>query len=157
MAARIQISKLIDVWHASRERDSAKNAEATSARLEGRMRELPAQTFVTARRPYQEHHGKFEDENFPSKECLQMKIEQLEDGELRTDSLTKLVSVKEAGDECSEDGILFDVGNRKVALRTSRAKIRVRALSTSEELRTRMQLVRGDQKQILGPLSVLKI
>ena len=67
-----------------------------------------------------------------------MKIEQLEDGELRTDSLTELVSVKEAGDECSEDSILFDVGNRKVALRTSRAKLRVRALSTSEELRTRM-------------------
>ena len=142
MQARIQISKLIDVWHASRERNSAKNAEATAARIEGRTRELPAQTFVTARRQYQELHGKFEDENFPSKECIQMKIEQLEDGELRTDSFTELVSVKEAGDECAEDSILFDVGNRKVALRTSRAKIRVRAPSTSEELRLRVQLMR---------------
>ena len=142
MAARIQIAKLIDVWHASRERNHAKNAEATTARIDGRQRELLAQTFVSARRLYQERHGKFEDEHFPSRECLQMKIEQLEDGELRTESLTELVSVKEVGDECSEDSILFDVGNRKVALRTSRAKIRVRAPATTEELRMRVQLMK---------------
>ena len=68
MAARVQISKLIDIWHASRERNQAKNAEATAARIEGRSRELPAQTYVSARSQYQELHGKFEDENFPSRE-----------------------------------------------------------------------------------------
>ena len=52
MASRVQISRLIDVWHAVRERNTARNAEATAARIEGRSRELPPQTFVSVRRQY---------------------------------------------------------------------------------------------------------
>ena len=141
MAARVQTSRLIDIWHAARERNAARNAEATAARIEGRQRELPAQTFVSVRRQFQELNGKYDDENFPSKEYIQNKIEQLEEGEIKTESLTEVVSVKEAGEECAEDSIMFDVGSRK-GVKATKAKIRVRPPTTTEELRMRIQLMK---------------
>ena len=142
MPARVQISKLIDLWHAARERNAARNAEATAARVEGRPRELSVHTYVSVRRQYQESHGKFEDVNFPSKEYVQGKIEQLEEGEIKTESLTEVVSVKEAGDECADEGLMFDMGSRKVAIKTTKSRVRVRPLSTTEELRMRLNLMK---------------
>ena len=86
--------------------------------------------------------GKVEDEQFPSKEYIQAKIEQLEEGELKTESLTEVVSVKEAGEDCTEDNILFDVGSRKVAIKAARAKVRVLAPTTTEQLRVRINLMK---------------
>ena len=142
MAARVQVAKLIDVWHAARERNAAKNAEATAARVEGRPRDSLAHSFVSVRRQYQETHGKFLDTHFPSKDYVQGKIEQLEEGEVKTESLTEIVSVKEAGDDCAEDGLMFDMGSRKVAIKTTRSRVRVRPPATTEELRLRYGLMK---------------
>ena len=50
MASRVQTSCLIDAWHAVRERNTARNADATAARIEGRSRELLPHIFVSVRR-----------------------------------------------------------------------------------------------------------
>ena len=87
MAIRVQVSRLIDVWHAARERNAARNAEATAARIEGRHREIPPQTFVSVRRQYQQSHGKLEDKGSFSKEFIQNKVVKIGEGELKAKSL----------------------------------------------------------------------
>ena len=58
---------------------------------------MPSNTYVSIRRQHQDLHGKLEDEEFPSREYVQSRIEQLEEGELKAESLTEVVNVREAG------------------------------------------------------------
>ncbi len=137
---KLLVSKLVGLWAAAQKRIAAKDSEEAAARAEGRTRVLAVQTYTAMRRAFEAVHGKYDDDDFPCRSWMQSRFEQLEDNDYRAESLTEVVSVREAGDENVETGLLFNPSSG--TMRPAAARIRVPPPSDSEGLRHRYRLMR---------------
>ena len=86
-------------------------------------------------------HGKRTDDEFPSKDNLQVRSEQAVEEEVRAESLNQVTSVADTGEEPADTGLMFSVGIPKVTLRTASGRVRVPAPTNTEQLRHRYRLV----------------
>ncbi len=141
MAVKVQISNLIEVWTAARARSEAKDKEDAAARAEGRARVLPVPTHVAMRRAHEKIHGKVTDAEFPCRFWIQTRAEQVEDHDFKAESLTDVVSVKEAGEENPETGLLFNPTTG--AVRSTQPRVKVQPPKDPEELRYRYRLMKA--------------
>ncbi len=132
METRVNVAMLVESWNAARDRiKRAADADA-EARAEGRPRELPKSANVSLRKTFENLHGERKDSLFPSAGYLSWRLEQLEEGDYRAESLSEVVSVEAAGDDAEDVGLTF---SKTGTLRVRRGKTRVPMPSTPEELR----------------------
>jgi hypothetical protein len=141
MAVRITIASLIGAWQAAKQRLKTAEETAAEARATGQLPNLPKPTVLSIRRSHEIEHGELDDREFPSKDYLAMRLDQMEDGDYRAESLTEVVSIHEAGDANVETSCNFQVTSTG-RIAATRLKVRVPPPSTPEELRATYRLMR---------------
>ncbi len=131
MPVRIDVAHLVEAWASARERVKRAADMEAEARAEGRPKELPRGTHLSMRRAYQSLHGEKRDGAFPSAAYLNWRLDQLEEGDLRAERLTEVVSVEAAGEDSDDIGLTLSKG--KLMMR--RGKTRVALPANPEALR----------------------
>jgi len=140
---RVLVAKLSEAWEAARQRASTTRKMDAEARVSGQARELLKGTHLALRRACARAHGPVEDRRCPGRAYLEMRLEQLDDGELEAEPLSKVTTVAleqesvatqpGAGVDVRKDGVLHVIkGKRTAPLPTGpeqfRAVMRVMAL-----------------------------
>ncbi len=131
MPVRIDVAHLVEAWTGARERVKRAADMESEARAEGRPKELLRGTHLSMRRAYQSLHGEKRDGAFPSAAYLNWRLDQLEEGDLRAERLTEVVSVEAAGEDSDDVGLTLSKG--KLLMR--RGKTRVAMPQNPEALR----------------------
>jgi len=137
---RVQVSALLIAWDACRDRITRRSALESEHRAAGRAPTLLRGDVLSLRRAYETVHGELIDEDAPGKGYIELKIENIHDGELVAENLTEVTSVAEEG-KTPVPGVGVDVRwDQVLQLKTGRHS--VAAPRSPEELRHRLQLMR---------------
>ena len=138
---RVLVSALLVSWDACRDRITRRTALESEARATGRAPSLLRGDILTLRRAYESIHGDLVDEDAPGKGYLELKIENLHDGEIVAESLTEVASVADEA-KTPVPGVGVDVRwDQVLQLKTGRHS--VVAPRSPEELRHRIQLMKA--------------
>jgi len=140
---RVTVAKLAEAWEASKQRATTARKLEAEARVTGQSREMLKGTHLSLRRACARVHGQVEDRRCPGRAYLEARLEQLDDGELEAELLSKVTTVAleqesvatgpGSGVDVRKDGLLQVVKGKRVAPLPSgpeqyRAVIRVMAL-----------------------------
>jgi len=140
---RVLVAKLSEAWEAARQRATTARKIDAEARASGQTRELLKGTHLALRRACARTHGVVEDRRCPGRAYLEMRLEQLDDGEIEAEPLSRVTTVAlelesvasqpGAGVDVRKDGVLHVIkGKRTAPLPTGpesfRAVMRVMAL-----------------------------
>jgi len=154
---RVLVSALLVTWDACRDRISRRTAMDSESRAAGRTPTLLRGDILALRRAYETVYGELVDDDAPGKGYLELKIENIHDGEIVAENLTEVTSVSDEA-KTPVPGIGVDVRwDQVLQLKTGRHS--VAAPRSPEELRRRIQLMKvlwgyislkGVAPQILG-------
>jgi len=140
---RVVVAKLAEAWEAARQRATTTRKMDAEARVSGQSREMLKGTHLALRRACARVHGQVEDRRCPGRAYLESRLEQLDDGELEAEPLSKVTTVAleqesvtstpGSGIDVRRDGLLHVVkGKRSAPLPTGpeqfRAVMRVMGL-----------------------------
>jgi len=140
---RVAVAKLAEAWEAAKQRSVTSRKIEAEARATGQSREMLKGTHLALRRACARVHGPVEDRRCPGRAYLEARLEQLDDGELEAELLSKVTTVAleqesvatsvGAGVDVRRDGLLHVVkGKRTAPLPTGaeqyRAVIKIMAL-----------------------------
>jgi len=124
-AERVTVAKLSEAWDAARQRSSTTRKLEAEARVTGQSREMLKGTHLALRRACARAHGHVEDRRCPGRAYLESRLEQLDDGELEAEPLSKVTTVAlelesvattaAAGVDVRRDGVLHVVKGKRVA------------------------------------------
>jgi len=125
IAARVTVAKLSEAWEASRQRASTTRKLEAEARVTGQTREMLKGTHLALRRACARAHGNVEDRRCPGRAYLENRLEQLDDGELEAEPLSKVTTVAieqetvsstvSSGVDVRRDGLLHVVKGKRTA------------------------------------------
>ena len=133
---RVNLARMIDAW------ETAKVRVEERARVESEQRasRLPvtvsATEHITLRRAYEAAHGRVEDKHFPADAALERRLAEVEQGDLKAESLKDMPSREES----IEDPI-GAVMDKDGALRLKKGIQQIALPSSSEELRRRVRML----------------
>ena len=99
---------------------------------------IPTSDYITLRNSYQAAHGSIEDKVTPSKEYLEKKLQELEQGEFRAEPLTEVVS----RDEIDPD-VLMPIMDSKGNLSVKKGNTTVPLPTGPEQLRRRLSVMQN--------------
>jgi len=124
-AERVMVAKLAEAWDAARQRTTTARKLEAEARVSGQSREMLKGTHLALRRACARAHGNVEDRRCPGRAYLEARLEQLDDGELEAEPLSKVTTVAleqesvattaAAGVDVRRDGVLHVVKGKRVA------------------------------------------
>jgi len=125
IAERVSVAKLAEAWEAARQRATTTRKLEAEARVTGQTREMLKGTHLSLRRACARAHGHVEDRRCPGRAYLENRLEQLDDGELEAEPLSKVTTVSleqesvstsaAAGVDVRKDGVLHVVKGKRVA------------------------------------------
>jgi len=125
VAERVSVAKLAEAWEAARQRATTTRKLEAEARVTGQAREMLKGTHLSLRRACARAHGHVEDRRCPGRAYLETRLEQLDDGELEAEPLSKVTTVAleqesvstsaAAGVDVRKDGVLHVVKGKRVA------------------------------------------
>jgi len=91
--ARVTIAQLVDARDSARQRVSTTQRLEAEARVNGQTRELMKGTHLSLRRAAAEVVGTLDDRRCPGRAYVEARLEQIDDGELEAEPLTKVTTV----------------------------------------------------------------
>jgi len=122
---RVLVAKLAEAWEAARQRATTTRKLDAEARVTGHAREMLKGTHLALRRACARAHGVVEDRRCPGRAYLESRLEQLDDGELEAEPLSKVTTVAleqesvstqtGAGVDVRKDGVLHVVKGKRTA------------------------------------------
>jgi len=122
---RVVVAKQAEAWEAARQRASTTRKLDAEARVSGQAREMLKGTHLALRRACARAHGAVEDRRCPGRAYLENRLEQLDDGELEAEPLSKVTTVAleqesvstqtGAGVDVRRDGVLHVVKGKRTA------------------------------------------
>jgi len=125
VADRVTVAKLAEAWEAARQRAATTRKLEAEARVTGQTREMLKGTHLALRRACARAHGTVEDRRCPGRAYLEGRLEQLDDGELEAEPLSKVTTVAleqesvatstGAGVDVRKDGVLQVVKGKRTA------------------------------------------
>ena len=132
LKVRGQVASYLVAWQTARTRIKMQaEAEATSELREW-AKPIPQTDYVAMRQAYAKSYGELEDKQIPSKEYLEKKLHELENGEFRAEALTEVVSRDEVDPDTlmpvwdAKGHITVKRGNTTVAMPTGPEQLRMR-------------------------------
>ena len=137
---RRQVSSVVAAWAASKTRLKRQDDEEAAARAIGAPRQLRKGPFLKLRGALETLHDKEEegipDEVFPAKDYIDIKVEQIEEGEMKAESLDEVATVKEGEKFTSLDDM---APRRDGTWHMKRQKFQTFLPSSSEQLRAKFK------------------
>jgi len=135
LEARVETAKLVEAWDAARQRATTSRKLEAEAKVSGASRELLKGVHLALRRAYVRANGDLDDRKCPGRAYVEARLEQLDDGELEAEPLTKVTTVAleltstEAGPDSSfgvrRDGLVHVVkGQRKAPMPSTPEQLR---------------------------------
>jgi len=122
---RVTVAKLAEAWEAARQRATTARKLEAEARVSGQTREMLKGVHLALRRACARTHGSVEDRRCPGRAYLECRLEQLDDGELEAEPLSKVTTVAleqesvatsaGAGVDIRKDGLLHVVKGKRTA------------------------------------------
>jgi len=122
---RVLVAKLAEAWEAARQRATTTRKLDAEARVTGHSREMLKGTHLALRRACARAHGVVEDRRCPGRAYLESRLEQLDDGELEAEPLSKVTTVAleqesvstqpGVGVDVRKDGVLHVVKGKRTA------------------------------------------
>jgi len=122
---RITVAKLAEAWEAARQRAVTTRKVEAEARVTGQSREMLKGVHLSLRRACARVHGQVEDRRCPGRAYLESRLEQLDDGEIEAEPLSKVTTVAleqesvssapGAGIDVRKDGILHVIKGKRTA------------------------------------------
>jgi hypothetical protein len=135
MGNRVIVAKLAEAWSAAGQRSTTARRLDAEARVTGQPREMLKGIHLTLRRACAKAHGAVDDRRCPGRAYVEARLEQLDDGELEAEALTKVTTVsleqesvgtdQASGVDVRRDGLLHIVkGKRSAPLPTNPEQLR---------------------------------
>ena len=130
LKVRGQVASYLVAWQTAKTRIKMQ-AEATS-RLREWAKPIPQTDYVALKHSYAKTFGELEEKQLPSKEYLQKKLHELENGEFRAEALTEVVRRDEVDPDTlmpvwdAKGHITVKRGNTTVAMPTGPEQLRMR-------------------------------
>jgi len=132
---RVETAKLVEAWDTARQRSTTSRKLEAEAKVTGTGRELLKGVHLALRRAHVKAHGEVDDRRCPGRSYIEARLEQLDDGELEAEPLTKVTTVAleqtstETGAESSfgvrRDGVVHVVkGQRKAPMPSNPEQLR---------------------------------
>jgi len=132
---RVETAKLVEAWDVARQRSATTRKLEAEAKVAGTSRELLKGVHLALRRAHVKAHGEMDDRRCPGRSYIEARLEQLDDGELEAEPLTKVTTVAleqtstETGAESSfgvrRDGVVHVVkGQRKAPMPSNPEQLR---------------------------------
>ena len=90
MEDTVQVALLVDVWETARDRVLKQTALESQAAAEGLPQVMPKGQNMSRRRAYESAFQEKDDDEYPAKEYLAWRAEQLEDNEFKAEPLTEI-------------------------------------------------------------------
>jgi len=122
---RVLVAKLAEAWEAARQRATTSRKLEAEARVTGQTREMLKGVHLALRRACARTHGVVEDRRCPGRAYLESRLEQLDDGELEAEPLSKVTTVSleqesvasatGTGVDVRKDGLLHVVKGKRTA------------------------------------------
>jgi len=122
---RVTVAKLAEAWEAARQRATTTRKMDAEARVSGQSREMLKGVHLSLRRACARAHGPVEDRRCPGRAYLESRLEQLDDGEIEAEPLSKVTTVAleqesvstapGSGIDVRKDGILHVVKGKRTA------------------------------------------
>ena len=100
---RVATAKLCNAWETANVRGKKRKEEESHQHVGDLPRKLPKADHYELRQTFQKRHRDFEDKFLPHPEWLEAKLQELEDGELKCEKLTEVISL---ADDAGGDGKL---------------------------------------------------
>ena len=132
LKVRGQVASYLVAWQTAKTRIKMQaEAEATSELREW-AKPIPQTDYVAMRHAYAKSYNELEDKQIPSKEYLEKKLHELENGEFRAEALTEVVSRDEVDPDTlmpvwdAKGHIAVKRGNATVAMPTGPEQLRMR-------------------------------
>eukprot|EP00974_Lingulodinium_polyedra_P049155 4725126-Lingulodinium_polyedra.AAC.1 len=101
MEANIMIAKVLDAWEAARDRVAKHTAMESEARAAGVPRQSLKSSHLSLRALFKERHGELKEKFCPARAFIDWRLEQVEEGELKTEKLQEVISVLDEDDDTS--------------------------------------------------------
>lgn len=136
LAARSQVASVICAWRETQTRQ--KRQIEVEAEMDTRewTKPIPTGDYISMRNAYMKVHGKLEDKVTPSKEYLEKKLQELENGEFRAETMAEVVSK----DEVDPD-VMIPIFDSKGSLSVKRGSTTIPLPSGPEQLRRRLTVM----------------
>ena len=136
LARRVDQARIVDAWDTARKRSD----EADRMQAEQRASRLPLTlnraAHINLRSRYERDFGRLNDRNWPCQALIERRFEEVDEGEVRADPLSEVVSAEELVED--PVGAVID---RDGAIRLRRAPRSVALPTGSEELRQRVKVL----------------
>jgi len=135
VAGRVEMAKLVEARDAARVRSATERKMEAEAKTSGTSRELLKGVHLSLRRALVKASGEVDDRRCPGRAYVEARLEQLDDGELEAEPLTKVTTVAlelsstESGPDSNfgirRDGVVHVVkGQRKAPMPSSPEQLR---------------------------------
>ena len=136
LQARAQLASVICAWRETQTKQ--KRQAEVEAEMDTRewTKPIPTGDYINLRNAFMRAHGKVEDKVTPSKEYLEKKLQELENGEFRAELLSEVVSK----DEVDPD-IMVPVFDSKGSLSVKKGTTSVALPTGPEQLRRRLTVM----------------
>ena len=136
MSRRQACAALIDVWESCKRRNEELDKQASEAKASKLPMTFPKSDISTLRTRYEAEYGKKEDSHFPADSFIEKRFQEMEDGEIKADSLDIVVS----REECAEDSFTPAL-DKEGRIKVRNVNKKVPLPRNSEEYRSRMKLM----------------
>ena len=130
---RVQAA-VVEAWETATSRIKALRDEEATARANKLPRQLPQGDLLAMRRTFEAKFFEMEDDIAPSDTYVEWKLETVEDGEQKAESLTQVTSKSQ-----TEDGKLTTSIDNSGTIKIKRGTLEIGLPSNPEELRTRIK------------------
>ena len=138
LAARGQVASFVAAWKASKVRVQRQAEVEAEQDTREWTKPIPTAEYLLLRQAYTKAHGTLDEKVLPSKEYLEKKLQEIEHGEFKAESLQEVTT----RDELDPD-TLIPVWDSKGVMTVKRGSSRVALPSNPEELRRRLNIMRN--------------
>ena len=136
-AHRAMTARLVAAWETAGRRSAKQKEEEAAQRVGDLPRHLPKGKHLELLRAYQSAHKELKDKECPAPSYLEWRFEQVEDGELKAESFSEVISKEDAIDE--------DWGGAKVgadgSIKLIKSRSTGKAPENPEQLRAKLRLM----------------
>ena len=132
LKVRGQVASYLVAWQTAKTRIKMQAEAEGTSELREWAKPIPQTDYVAMRQAYAKSYGELEDKQIPSKEYLEKKLHELENGKFRAEALTEVVSRDEVDPDTlmpvwdAKGHITVKRGNTTVAMPTGPEQLRMR-------------------------------
>eukprot|EP00435_Cladocopium_sp_Y103_P067563 s951_g30.t1 len=136
LASRAQVASVICAWRETQTRQKRQNEVEAEMDTREWTKPIPTGDYISMRNAYMKVHGNIEDKVTPSKEYLEKKLQELENGEFRAETMAEVVSK----DEVDPD-VMIPMFDSKGSLTVKKGSTTIALPSGPEQLRRRLNVM----------------